>query len=322
MQGMRIGIEKTTTLLRGWSLPLLAVLLALSGCSPDAPAVNADGDLIQIVATTSIIGDVVSNIVGDTAAVEVVLPAGTDPHDFAPSPQQVASINDADLVVANGLGLEESLTDIIESAASEGTPVLRVAEGVDPLPASVEGNEAEASTGDPHFWHDPDRMAEAIDLVVDELSALDDSVDWASQAADYRDDVTRAGVAADEILSVVPAERRSLVTSHDSLDYFADRFGFEVVATVIPGGGTLAEPSGQEIADLVDTIDEAGVSAIFTDATNPTNLAETVATEAGREISVVEIFNDSLGEPGSGAETYLEMILTNAGLVAEALSAK
>ena len=119
-----------------------------------------------------------------------------------------------------------------------------------------------------------------------------------------------------------PAERRSLVTSHDSLDYFADRFGFEVVATVIPGGGTLAEPSGQEIADLVDTIDEAGVSAIFTDATNPTNLAETVATEAGREISVVEIFNDSLGEPGSGAETYLEMILTNAGLVAEALSAK
>ena len=182
MQRMRIGFEKTTTLLqRLVATALWLSSLFCSGCSPDAPAVNTDGDLIQIIATTSIIGDVVSNIVGDTAAVEVVLPAGTDPHDFAPSPQQVASINDADLVVANGLGLEESLNDIIEGAASEGTPVLRVAEGVDPLPASVEGNEAEASTGDPHFWHDPDRMAEAIDLVVDELSALDDSVDWASR---------------------------------------------------------------------------------------------------------------------------------------------
>ena len=94
----------------------------------------SDGDRVEIVATTSIIGDVVSSIVGDSAAVEVLLPAGADPHDFEPSPQQVASINDADLVVTNGLGLEEGLTDVIEAAAAEGTPVLRLAEGVDPPP--------------------------------------------------------------------------------------------------------------------------------------------------------------------------------------------
>ncbi|HEX2369526.1 MAG TPA: metal ABC transporter substrate-binding protein, partial [Acidimicrobiia bacterium] len=115
---------------------------------------------------------------------------------------------------------------------------------------------------------------------------------------------------------------RVLVTNHDSLGYFADRFGFTVVATVIPGGSTLAEPSSREIAELVDTIDTTGVSAIFADATNSTALAETVAAEAGRDVEVVEMFTDTLGEPGSGADSYLGMILTNAGLVADALSTR
>jgi zinc/manganese transport system substrate-binding protein len=313
---MRIGIESRKAV----RLVLFSGLLAVGACATGtSTSGTADGDPVEIVATTSIIGDVVSNIVGD-AIVDVILPVGTDPHDFEPSPQQVASITDADLVVTNGLGLEEGLTDVIEATAAEGTPVLFLAEGVDPLPAANKKDGSQASTGDPHFWHDPDRMAKAIDLIVGELSALDDSVDWAGQAAGYRAEVSEAGTEADEILSVVPVERRSLVTSHDSLDYFADRFGFEVIATVIPGGDTLAEPSGREIAQLIETLDEAGVSAIFADTTSPTTLADTVAAEAGREISVVEIFTDSLGEPGSGADTYLGMMRTNAARVAEALT--
>ena len=298
---------------------LLIGHFAMVACATGSSVADpSDGDRVEILATTSIIGDVVSNIVGDSAAVEVLLPTGVDPHDFEPSPQQVASINDADLVVTNGLGLEEGLTDVIEAAAAEGTPVLRLAEGVDPLPVSADDS---STGGDPHFWHDPDRMAKAIDQIVGELDVLDDSIDWDGQAADYRAQVIAVGDEADEILSIVPAERRTLVTSHDSLDYFADRFGFEVAATVIPGGDTLGEPSAREIAELVDTIDEAGVPAIFADTASPTTLADTVAAEAGREVSVVEIFTDSLGKPGSGAETYVEMILTNAHMVAEALAA-
>jgi zinc/manganese transport system substrate-binding protein len=313
---MRIGIKWDQAV----RLVLLSGLLAAGACATGTSTADTDDGRVEIVATTSIIGDVVSNIVGDAAIVNVILPAGTDPHDFEPSPQQVASIIDADLVVANGLGLEEGLTDVIEATAAEGTPVLLLAEGVDPLPAADNEDRSQAATGDPHFWHDPDRMAKAIDLIVEELSALDDSVDWAAQAAGYRAEVSEAGTEADEILSVVPVERRSLVTSHDSLDYFADRFGFEVTATVIPGGDTLAEPSGREIAQLIETLDEAGVSAIFADATSPSTLADTVAAETGREILVVEIFTDSLGEPGSGADTYLGMIRTNAARVAEALT--
>ena len=145
----------------------------------------------------------------------------------------------------------------------------------------------------------PTGWPEAMDLVVDELSALDDSVDWASQAADYRAEVTGAGVAKEEILAVVPAERRKLVTNHDSLGYFADRYGFEVVGTVIPVGG----PGPSRAAASSPSSSghrEAGVSAIFAEHINPTGLAETVAAEVGREISVVEIYTDSLGSTGIG----------------------
>ncbi len=277
MQGMRIGF-KTALRVGARALVLLVGLFAVVACATGGSR-QSEGDRLEILATTSIIGDVVSSVVGDSAAVEVLLPPGVDPHDFEPSPQQVASINDADLVVTNGLGLEEGLTDVIEAAAAEGTPVLRLAEGLDPLPVSANDG---STGGDPHFWHDPDRMATAIDHIVGELAVLDDTVDWDRRAAAYRAQVSAAGDEADEILSVVPAERRTLVTSHDSLDYFADRFGFEVAATVIPGGDTLGEPSGREIAELVDTIDETGVPAIFADTANPTTLADTVAAEAGR----------------------------------------
>jgi zinc/manganese transport system substrate-binding protein len=209
MQRMRIGIDSGQAV----RLVLLSGLLAVGACTMGTSTGTADGDPVEIVATTSIIGDVVSNIVGDAAIVDVILPVGTDPHDFEPSPQQVASITDADLVVANGLGLEEGLIDVVEGTAAEGTPVLLLAEGVDPLPAANNEDGSQASTGDPHFWHDPDRMAKAIDLIVGELSALDDSVDWAGQAAGYRAEVSEAGAEADEILSVVPVERRSLVTN-------------------------------------------------------------------------------------------------------------
>jgi zinc/manganese transport system substrate-binding protein len=317
MQRMRIGIDCRLAV----RLVLLTGLLTAGACATSASTAGADGDRVEIVATTSIIGDVVSNVVGDAANVDVILPVGTDPHDFEPSPQQVASINDADLVVANGLGLEEGLTDAMEAAAFDGTPVLQLAEQLDPLPliGSPE-DDASGEALDPHFWHDPDRMARAIDLVVGELTAVDGSVDWQRGASSYRAEVEAAGDEAEEILSAVPPDQRILVTSHDSLGYFADRFGFEVITTVIPGGSTLAEPSGRGIAELVDTIDATGVSVILTDASNPAAIADTVAAEAGGDVLVVPIFTDSLGEPGSGADTYLGMIRTNAARVAEALA--
>jgi zinc/manganese transport system substrate-binding protein len=121
------------------------------------------------------------------------------------------------------------------------------------------------------------------------------------------------------ILDVVPAERRVLVTNHDALGYFADRYGFEVLGTVIPGGATLADPSSADLAELVATIQREEVPAIFAETIEPSVLAETVAAEVGDQVRVVELFTGSLGEEGSGAETLIDALIINARRIAEAL---
>jgi zinc/manganese transport system substrate-binding protein len=280
-----------------------------------------------VVATTSILGDVVSNVVGDAAVVEVIMPAGTDPHEFQPSPRHVSAINNADLVVANGLGLEAALVDTVEAAEADGVAVLELAGDLDPLPfAEGEDHEGEEEQhadehgeGDPHFWFDPTRVARAVDLIAQRLATVAPEIDWTARADIYRQEVLAIDTEVERILSAVPPDRRTLVTNHDALGYFADRYGFEVIGTVIPGGGTEAEPSARDLADLVALLEAEDVAVIFAENINPSGLAETVAAEAGHPVEVVELYTDGLGESGSGADSYLGLMLTDAMLIADAL---
>ena len=255
----------------------------------------------------------------------MLLPIGADPHDYQASARQVAAIQEADLVIANGLGLEEGLADVLESAAADGANVLTVAPLLDPLPFGA-GHDDDARTmrprpgDDPHVWLDPLRMAAATRIVAEELSKVDDSVDWTARGNAYADALTTADEEIQATLDVVPPANRKLVTNHDALGYFASRYGFEVVGVVIPGGSTLAEPSSAELTELVSVVEREQVRAIFAETTNPEVLADAVAAEAGGDVIVVELFTGSLGEPGSGADTLIEMLTTNAQRIAQALS--
>lgn len=287
---------------------LIATLLVLGSCgSTDSPS---DGP--RVVATTTMLGDIVESVVGEAATVETLLPIGTDPHDYRPSAQEVAALVSADLVVANGLELEEGLNDVLENAADDGVTVLRIGELVDPIPFSSDPTEL-----DPHVWLDPLRMADAARLIGDALATLDSSADWAARAADYGAELEAADEEIIEILKAV--QNRQLVTSHDSLSYFADRYDFEVLGVVIPGGSTLADPSSAELAALAEAITAADVAAIFAETTEPSALAEAVAAEVGTSVAVVELYTGSLGEPGSGADTLIGMLTTNARRIADAL---
>lgn len=272
---------------------------------------------LRLVATTTILGDVARNIVGDDAAVEVLYPVGADPHGFQPSSRDVAAMEEADLVIANGLGLEEGLTDVLESLEDDGANILEVAEGLEPLPFAVEGDETE---GDPHVWLDPLRMGDAARSIATELSSIDPGGDWTARAEEYASELLAADGKIVEILAAVPLETRKLITNHDSLGYFAERYGFEIVGVVVPGGSTLAEPSSSELAALVNEVENEDVPAIFIETTGPSVLAEAVAAEVGEGVAVVELYTGSLGEPGSGADTLIDMLITNAERVAEALS--
>jgi zinc/manganese transport system substrate-binding protein len=293
-----------------------AVVLLLAACGgaatdPDAP------EPLQLMTTTTILGDVARNVAGADAAVEVLYPVGADPHGFQPSSQDVASLEEADLVIANGLGLEEGLTDVLDGLEEDGAKILEVAEGLEPLPFAGEGGE---TGGDPHVWFDPLRVGDAARSIAVELSSIDPGVDWMGRAETYASELSAADEEIVEILAAVPIEDRKLITNHDSLAYFAQRYGFEIVGVVVPGGSTLAEPSSAELATLVDLIEDEGVRAIFVETTESPVLAEAIAAEVAEGVAVVQLHTGSLGKPGSGAETLIGMLTSNAERIAEALS--
>lgn len=292
---------------------ILVGLVLAGGLSACGNATGDSGEVVGIVATTTMLGDVVANVVGDGATVEVLLPRGVDPHDYQASSRQVAAVERADLVVANGLGLEEGLRDVLENARADGARIIEVAPRLEPLSLG------DGAGADPHVWFDPLRMADAARLIAAELAAIDSSRDWVVAAELYASELEAADQIIEDTLAAVPAEHRKLVTNHDSLQYFAARYGFDVIGAVVPGGSTLSDPSSAGLARLVEKLEQQNVPAIFAETTEPADLAEAIAAEADRQIDVVELYTGSLGEPGSGADTLIAMLIINAERVAGAL---
>ena len=334
---------------------ILALVLAACGNDDAAPedSDEPDGDsaaivsseeedeLPLVVVTTSILGDIVSTLVGDDAEVEVLMPIGADPHDFELSARQAAGLRDAEVVVANGLDLEIGLLGALDAAVDDGATLIEVGELLaDPLPFGGHahddddhghedddhGHSHDDDHGhgdyDPHFWHDPVRTAEVLPVFAEQLAealpALD-AEELSERTEALADDLVALDAELAEIFAEVPEDRRYLITNHDSFGYLADRYGFEVIGVVIPGGDTLASPSPGDLAGLVHEIEGHDLPAIFAENIVAATLAEALADEAAIDVEVVSLYTDSLGEAGSGAETYPDMLRTNAGLIADAL---
>ena len=335
----------------------LTGLLALTGCvgtSDSALPEKTAPETLSVVVTTTILGSVVRDIVtcvaGDDAGLSVIMPIGVDPHDFQASSEQVALMVGADLTVVNGLGLEAGLVSTFETLSAEGNPIYEVAAEVNPLPfgrsdddhageekasddhaaddhageekaGDDHANEDEHGHGgfDPHFWFDMDRMATAAELVGVRLGAVGGE-QYVTCGESVGAEIRAAEGNIIRILSSVPSEQRILVTDHDALAYFADRYDFEVVGVVIPGGSTLGETSSQDLATLVSVMRDRQVSAIFGNQATNADILAVLAEEVGSRVSVTEVFVGSLGGPGSEAETYIDMMTTNATRISQALA--
>ena len=267
---------------------------------------DEDEDVPIVVATTSIWADIVDRVdCGDHFAVQSLIPVGGDAHSFEPSMRDRGTLADAALVVANGGGLEPQLDDTLDAVAGDGTTVFTVFDHV-------------GDGDDPHLWFDPTFVADAAALIGDELVAAGADATTIGECVDeFTSELATLDGELAEILSVVPPDRRLLVTNHDALGRFADRYDFEILGTVLPGASTLAEASPAELEQLADDIEAAGVPAIFAEALESTDEATTLGERLG--VDVVTLYTDSLGEDGSGAEIYADLMRFNATAIAEAL---
>ncbi|MDC4233559.1 zinc ABC transporter substrate-binding protein AztC [Actinomyces sp. B33] len=300
----------------------LAALAAglLAACSPSGSAPGADAaDQPTIVATTNILGDIVARVAGDQARVVTLMPANADPHSFGVSAQDALVMQEADLLVANGLGLEEGLAANIDAAEQAGTPLFEAGDHIDVLQYATE----DASGPDPHFWTDPAQVETLVAALADEIVSIVPGVDEAALRASadaYRQEVAELGDYMTRRFNEIPADRRALVTNHHVFGYLANAFGFEIIGAVIPGGATLAAPSASDLKDLADAIDEAGVPAIFAESSSPDKLVQALAEQVGIDVQVIPLYTESLTDADGEAPTYLDMMRVDTDLIADALS--
>ncbi|MER7334649.1 MULTISPECIES: zinc ABC transporter substrate-binding protein AztC [unclassified Micromonospora] len=298
----------------------LMTALAVAAGLLAAGAACTSPDRSHIVVTTNILGDVVTEIVGDQAEVRVLMKPNADPHSFAISAQEAHTMQTADLVVCNGLGLEEGVLQHVEAAKAEGVNTVEVGARIEPM--EYQDGDA-AGLPDPHFWTDPTRVVTAVRLLTDEIIGHVDGVDAdvvRKRADAYARKVSELGTSLAQRFAGIPAERRVLVTNHHVFGYLAERYDLKVIGAIVPSGTTLASPSASDLASLVSAIRTHRVPAIFADTSQPARLAEVLAAEAGIKVRVIALYSESLSEADGDAPSYLEMMRFNTEAIIGGLS--
>jgi ABC-type Zn uptake system ZnuABC Zn-binding protein ZnuA len=314
-----------------------------------APAQLSADNPLSVVASTSIIGDVVSRIAGDAAQVDVLMPRGQNPHSYEPTPRAMAAVEGSYIVFVNGLDLEEVLMEAIENVA--GSYIVPVSAGIAVLDGEGhdhddddhneddghdhddddhgedehhEEDDHDHGAGDPHFWFDPNNVIIWAENIADALISADpaNADTYAANRDAYIAELEALDLEVRNLVASVPRARRKLVVDHVTLDYFAQEYGFEVIGEVIPSVSDQAEPSARDIARLAEEIREEGVRTIFIGGTagrGLQNLVQAVADEVGEDVSIVSILTGSLAPAGSRGDSYLDFVRYNAEQIVSGL---
>ncbi len=297
---------------------VLAVsFLFLASCTPSVPTDNRK----TLVVTYSLLGSLVKDLVGEEFQVKVLMPNGLDPHEWEPSVRDIETLNNASLVVANGLNLEGGLEGALDAAAQAGVPfflasdhlTIRLVREGQGLPTGDEDQATGAQ--DPHLWLDPKRLTTVMAALADELRTRF-GTDLSVRSADLQ---ARLVSLADRVASEVaesPEDQRLLVTGHESMGYFAEAFGFQLIGAIIPSLSTRAEVSANDMAALKAVIQKTGVRVIFSEQGTPSKVTEALAAETGTKL--VGLNTHSLTDDGS----YFTFFDALARTVLEALKSR
>lgn len=285
---------------------LLVVVIAVVGCGEDDG--GAAPGSVTVVATTTQAADLARNVGGDNVNVVGLLAPNSDPHEYEIRPRDLDLLADADLVVRSGGDLDEWLQEAIEGSGTEAAMVTLI-------------DEVRTVEDDPHWWQDPRNALRAVAAIERALSDADPAGAraYAASADRYSARLRRLDRAVAACIAKVPAAQRKLVTTHDALGYYARRYGIEVVGAVIPSLSTTGQPSAGETAELVDTIREANVKAIFAESSVDAKVERAIARESGATVGE-PLWADTLGPPGSSGDTYIRSIAANTRALVDGFS--
>ncbi|MBA2722378.1 MAG: zinc ABC transporter substrate-binding protein [Methylibium sp.] len=304
-------------LLRAGLAFLFMLSLAMLGqaLAPASAQAASSTDKPVAVATISILADFVRAVAGDVLVVESVVHVGGDPHTYEPVPSDARRLAGAAIVFRNGLGLERWLDKLI-GTSSTSRPVVTLTEGIASL--RVEAG-SYAGSPDPHAWMDPLLAVQYVGVVERSLSTQypQHAASFAANAARYRAELAALDAEIMAFLAPVPEARRRLVTTHDSFSYFSKRYGLKLVVSIW-GISTDTEPSAREIARIIEQVRNSGVPAVFTETTVNPKLMKRIAADAKVQLGD-PLYGDSVGAPGSGADTYITMMRANARAIARGL---
>jgi zinc/manganese transport system substrate-binding protein/manganese/iron transport system substrate-binding protein len=294
-----------------YRIPLAAGLMAIALVACQSPGGSpSPGSTLKVVTTTTVFADIVHNVGGSRVAVSSIIPPGVGPEDYEPKPDDAVRLAGAQLIVSNGVGLDNFLDRLLVSGNGGETPRLVLGDGIPTITIDGEPN--------PHFWLDPMLVKQYyLPAIVAKLSEVDPD-----GHATYQANADAYGAQLDQLdaelkakIEEIPADNRKLVTFHDAFPYFARHFGFELIGVILANVGQ--DPSASELAALVDKVKAAHVKAVFSEAQFSPRLAETLATEAGIEQVVTTLYNDALGP--APADTYLGLMRWNVDQIVPAL---
>ena len=316
---------KNNNLFKFGVIALSIVLVACAGGSSDQSGCPVIEDRkINVVATTPMIGEFVSQVGGDNINLTVIMPSEADPHSYEPSPQDAGTIADADLVFYTGLKYEPaSVVKLLESSACSTDVLAVVGETVFPIEFEEEGGDDEEGheghghgAYDPHFWFVPNRVIYAAEYIEGKLVELDPSntASYESAGSAYTDELKGLVGQVSDLISTVPSQNRKLITTHESLGYLEAKFGLQVLSTIIPSLDSANEISPSQLVDVIDVIEDNSVKVIFIEAEAPSVYAETIVAETG--IKAVEgLWVETLKE----GQSYSEFLFDAVELIVENL---
>ena len=294
------------------TLTLAALFLAGCGSAP-----QSGEDTFSVLASTSFLADIAQNVAGDRVQVETLLPLGADPHAYQAAPSDVSKIANSDVLILNGLEYEHFIEPLLENAGGEHL-IITATDGLTPNQIESEEQPGEM-VGDPHMWLDANRVIRYVENIRDGLSQADPegAETYKANASAYIEQLTELDQWIWEQVQTIPAERRLLVTNHEAMGYFAERYAFTVVGSILPSFSSEAGVSAQEIAAAIESVKSSGAPAIFLGEVENADLADQIASET--DVKVVNtLYLESLTD-GAPAPTYIDMMKHNVTEIVNAL---